>query len=228
MAKQTNILTQAAPEAAQAELFQEPCDTGLSRIELPDADLGYYRKLFSDPQSFYRQLCDEVAWRQDTITMYGKPVLIPRLNAWYGDSDAQYGYSGLAMDPLPWTPLLDSIRQPVQQLLNLHFNSVLVNHYRDGNDSVAWHSDDEPELGAEPIIASVSFGAVRRFQLRHRNNRQLPMQQIELASGSLLVMRGSTQRCWQHQVPKQRSVVDGRINLTFRQIVAGVEYSPAE
>lgn len=219
MTAERKVTTGNLLQASQADLFRDDTRAIAERIDLPDADLCYYRDLLSNPRDLYDRLCGEIQWREDTIMMYGRPVKIPRLNAWYGDVDAHYSYSGLAMNPMPWNPLLELIRQPIEQLLNMRFNSVLINHYRDGNDSVSWHSDDEPELGREPVIASVSLGAVRRFQMRHRKDRQLPTCQLDLEPGSLLVMRGSTQRCWHHQVPKQRSITEGRINLTFRQIL---------
>lgn len=198
----------------QSELFAEREVT----FDLPDADLVYYPQFLADPRDYYPRLQREIQWRQDTIAMYGKPVAIPRLNAWYGDADAHYSYSGLQLQPLVWTETLLTIRARVEHLLGTSFNSVLANLYRDGNDSVAWHSDDEVELGDEPLIASVSLGATRRFSLRHRCNRQLATVHIDLQAGSLLVMRGPTQRYWHHRVAKEKAVTDGRINLTFRRI----------
>lgn len=202
----------------QADLFGAVTSAEDGRIDLVDAELYYHRDFIAQPQRCYQRLLEEVQWRQDTIMMYGRPVKIPRLNAWYGDADADYSYSGLQLAPLPWTPTLQSIREAVEAHLNQRFNSVLANLYRDGNDSVAWHSDDEPELGPAPLIASVSLGEARTFQLRHRRNKALGIHRMVLQPGSLLVMRGETQRFWHHQVPKQRAVTAGRINLTFRRI----------
>ena len=186
---------------------------------LPDAELRYVESFWPQPEQAYQALSKEIAWRQDTIQMYGKPVVIPRLNAWYGDPDAGYSYSGLELAPLPWTTTLQAIREAVEGYTGERFNSVLANLYRDGNDSVAWHSDDEFELGEQPLIASVSFGATRRFSLRHRRRRELATLNLELDSGSLLIMAGATQAHWYHCVPKQKGVTEGRINLTFRQIL---------
>lgn len=157
-------------------------------------------------------------WRQDEITLYGKQVLIPRLQAWYGDEDSFYQYSGLSLTPLPWTESLLQLKKRVEQTCDTSFNSMLANCYRDEKDSVAWHSDDEPELGRQPIIASLSFGAERVFQLKHKMTGErfkLPLQ-----SGSLLIMAGNTQQYWLHAVPKQQRHSGARINLTFRKIIA--------
>ena len=199
----------------QTDLF--PRDS--HRLQLPDADLRYCEGFLPDSPSLYARLLQEIDWRQDTITLYGRPVLIPRLNAWYGDPGAHYSYSGLALQPLPWTPALRDIKGRVESLLGESFNSALVNLYRDGRDSVSWHSDDEYELGDEPLIASVSLGATRRFSLRHRHDKSLDTVHLDLQDGSLLVMAGATQRHWSHQVPKTRAAVGGRINLTFRRIL---------
>ncbi len=207
----------------QQNLFSTPQET----IDLPDSDIRYYTHFIEQPDLFYQRLLDEVDWHQDTIQMYGKPVLIPRLNAWYGDINTDYSYSGLQLQPKVWTPCLLELKNRVQHFLQMPFNSVLANLYRNENDSVAWHSDDEPELGQNPIIASLSFGATRRFSLRRRvNNKEgkgdkdksQNIFNMNLEAGSLLVMAGSTQQYWHHQVPKLKQVTEGRINLTFRQI----------
>lgn len=201
--------------AMQTDLFT--CD--VHPIDLPDAGLRYCESFLSDSQALYSQLLEEIDWRQDTITLYGRPVLIPRLNAWYGEPGADYSYSGLALQPLPWTPALLDIKERVEAFVGESFNSALANLYRDGRDSVSWHSDDEYELGEAPLIASVSLGATRRFSLRHRRDKSLDTVHLDLQDGSLLVMSGATQRHWAHQVPKTRSAVGGRINLTFRRIL---------
>ena len=157
-------------------------------------------------------------WRQDEIFVYGRAVRIPRLQAWYGDNQQSYQYSGLTMLALPWTAVLLDIKQAVESYSGCQFNSCLVNLYRDGNDSVSWHSDDEPELGTNPVIASVSLGAKRDFQLKHKmSGKKLS---VPLTSGSLLLMAGETQHYWQHCIAKSKRVESPRINLTFRQIVA--------
>lgn len=149
--------------------------------------------------------------------MYGRTVPIPRLTAWHGDDGKSYTYSGITMHPEPWTMPLLGVKAAVEAEVGEDFNGVLLNFYRGGSDSMAWHSDDEVELGSEPIIASVSFGATRKLQLRHKSRPDL-RGEMELTDGSLLVMRGSTQTYWQHQVPKTSRPVGARINLTFRRI----------
>ena len=145
-------------------------------------------------------------------------VCSPRLAAWYGDRDAVYRYSGLVNQPLPWFPELLVIRHCVQQYTGLNFDGVLLNFYRTGQDSMGWHSDDEKELGENPVIASVSLGASRRFLLRHRRCSDLPVYEVNLEHGSLLLMQGATQKNWQHSVPKMRNQDSPRLNLTFRRI----------
>lgn len=162
----------------------------------------------------------EVPWRQETLVIFGRPVKTPRLTCWIGDPGATYTYSGLANRPLPWTPVLTGLRARLEERLQAPFNSVLLNLYRDGRDSMGWHADDEPELGPEPLIASVSLGATRTFRLRHRT-LGLPSVDLELEHGSLLVMRGTTQRDWHHCVPKRLRVDQPRLNLTFRYVQSG-------
>ena len=142
----------------------------------------------------------------------------PRLSAWYGDPSARYAYSGLSLEPIPWFPVLAEIKAEVEAASGAVFNSVLANLYRDGADSMGWHSDDEPELGERPVIASASFGAIRRFRLRHRHRRELDPVAVPLNHGSLLIMKGDTQSNWKHQIPKTRKVSEPRVNLTFRTI----------
>lgn len=156
-----------------------------------------------------------------TCQWYGKRVPIPRLNAWYGDANSEYRYSGAEFTPQPWTHALAQLRLELEAMAQSRFNSVLANCYRDGRDSVAWHSDDEPELGAEPTIASLSLGATSDFVLRHKQSRR--QVRVALYSGDLLLMTGRLQRCWQHQLPKRRlssqSAHGCRINLTYRYII---------
>lgn len=143
----------------------------------------------------------------------------PRRCAWYGDPGARYAYSGLPLEPLPWTQALAGLRKALESHLGAPFNSVLANWYRDGHDRMGWHADDEASLGPEPLIASLSLGAPRRFALRHRTRRDLPTAAITLEHGSLLVMAGPTQRCWKHALPAMARVTDPRINLTFRYVL---------
>lgn len=156
-------------------------------------------------------------WQQPEIRIAGRMVKIPRQQAWYGDASASYTYSGLSMVPILWTDTLLEIRSRVEALCDTRFNSVLLNRYRDGRDSMGWHSDDEPELGTNPCIASLSLGASRVFRLQHRKDKERKLK-IELTHNSLLVMRGSLQHHWRHQVPKTQRAVGERINLTFRYI----------
>jgi alkylated DNA repair dioxygenase AlkB len=184
-----------------------------------DGEVILYSQFFTieESDSFLEDLQKNINWKQEYIKLYGKLMPIPRLSAWYGDEGKSYTYSRIEQHPNPWTPTLNSIKARVESLIEVCFNSVLLNLYRDGSDSVAWHSDDEAELGKNPIIASVSFGAVRRFCFKHktRDNHKL---EIELSHGSLVIMKGETQHHWLHQVPKTKQNVYPRINLTFRVI----------
>jgi alkylated DNA repair dioxygenase AlkB len=186
-------------------------------LRIPDAELTYVPGFYDAAESAHvlETLLAETPWRQDTLRFGGKEVPVPRLQAWYGER--RYGYSGLQLLPQPWTPLLDALRSKVASATRLEFNSVLVNYYRDGNDSVSWHADDEKELGPDPLIASLSFGATRRFELKHRTLKRTRMN-LELASGSLLLMGTGLQRYWMHQLPKDAGITLPRINLTFRFI----------
>lgn len=159
-----------------------------------------------------------IAWRQDHIRMYGKTIPLPRLSAWYGDADCSYSYSGIHLQPHPWNPLLNWIRAQLLVHGGFHFNSVLLNWYRSGRDHMSWHADDEAVLGRNPLIASLNFGASRRFLLRRIDDHQQKIE-IPLHHGSLLVMSGATQHYWQHCVPKQAKVQHSRINMTFRSIL---------
>lgn len=187
-----------------------------------DGEVILYNKILTEKESdrLFKEL-NKISWRQDYIKRFGKLIPLPRLTAWYGDSDKSYTYSGINMDPETWSPALLLIKDKVEKLSDVEFNSVLLNLYRDGQDSVAWHSDDEPELGKNPIIASVSLGQTRRFMLKHKYRQDLESIKIDLTPGSLLLMRGETQHFWKHQVPKTRNCDKPRINLTFRIIQSG-------
>jgi alkylated DNA repair dioxygenase AlkB len=189
-------------------------------LELDGGEAIYHPAFFSpaDSDRLSASLHETTVWRGETFKIYGREVPIPRLTAWHGDPGRTYTYSKIAMEPQPWTPPLLEIKASVEEAVGVRCNSVLLNLYRDGRDSVAWHSDDEPTLGADPVIASVSFGATRRFQLRRTAQKDV-RRELDLVHGSLLVMRGATQRLWQHQVPKTSRPVGPRINLTFRTIV---------
>ena len=159
-------------------------------------------------------LWQELCWRQQEILIFGKKVMQPRLVAWYGDADARYQYSGLALEPLPWHPVLSDLRTQLEKHCQAPFNSVLANAYRDGSDSMGWHRDDEPELGPRPVIASLSLGQERRFLLR-RNGADRS-EGLLLTHGSLLVMKGESQRLYRHSLPRSKRPMGLRINLTFR------------
>ena len=158
-----------------------------------------------------------IRWRQEEVTIFGQRRLVPRLVAWHGDPGASYRYSGTDHHPEPWTPALERVRAKVRELSGVEFNAVLLNLYRDGRDGMGWHADDEPELGRDPVIASVSLGAPRRFCLRHRRRKDLKLD-LELPHGSLLVMAGPMQHHWVHALAKTRRPVGERINLTFRRV----------
>ncbi len=175
---------------------------------------NFFQKAESD--SFLRDLRNEIFWKQESMNMYGKKVNFPRLTSWYGDNDKPYSFSGITLAPHPWNENLKAIKTKIETKTEAIFNSVLLNLYRDGNDSISWHTDAEKELGQNPIIASVNFGATRTFQLRHIETKEKI--DIELTHGSLLIMQGELQHYWQHQVPKTTKKVNERINLTFRVI----------
>ena len=166
----------------------------------------------------FAELRRTIDWQQESILMFGRRVLVPRLVAWHGDPGTSYTYSGTLHQPLPWTSPLARIRDRVSELSCARFNAVLLNLYRDGRDGMGWHADDEPELGRNPVIASVSLGATRRFCLRHRRRKDLKVD-VPLPHGSLLCMSGATQHHWVHALPKTRRPVGERINLTFRLVV---------
>ena len=173
---------------------------------------GFFNSV--DSERMFRSIMDETPWEARHIILFGKEVPQPRLACWYGDLG--YSYSGITLEPRQMTPTLVEIQQECELLANAKFNSVLVNLYRHGQDSMGLHADDERELGVEPVIASVSIGGERNFRLRHRESKELV--QITLGSGSLLVMSGLSQQCWMHDVPKTKRHVEPRINLTFRLI----------
>jgi alkylated DNA repair dioxygenase AlkB len=190
------------------------------QISLPGADLLFFAAtdLGTAHDALFEQLSEVIAWREESIQLFGKRYLQPRLLAWYGDSEASYRYSGIRHEPLPWIPVLDELRQRVEALSGARFNSVLANLYRNERDSMGLHADDEPELGRRPTIASLSLGEERVFRLKHRSRKDLAPLRLTLPSGSLLVMRGETQQHWKHEIPKQTRPCGPRINLTFRLV----------
>lgn len=190
-----------------------------SPLQLPNADLQLlpHWQQASVADQWLEQLTQQTPWQQPQVRIYGRQLVVPRLVAWYGDAEASYRYSGLTHQPLPWTPLLAQIRAQVEQAAGQPLNGVLLNYYRDGQDSMGWHSDDEAELGANPLIASLNLGGTRRFDLRRKGHNRIE-HSLHLQHGSLLVMRGATQHHWQHQVAKTRTPCAPRLNLTFRLI----------
>jgi alkylated DNA repair dioxygenase AlkB len=188
-------------------------------LRLPDAQISY-SPLFLSPDEadrYLKTLQHSLQWRQDQIRLFGRTVAIPRLQAWYGDSGLTYRYSGLQLTAQPWTPALQTLRARIEQYSGHHFNAVLANLYRNGQDSMGWHADDEAELGPNPVIASLSLGQARTFRLRHRSDKKL-QHSLELEHGSLLLMAGTTQHHWQHALPKRSRLHQPRLNLTFRLI----------
>ena len=193
-------------------------DIDCERLPLVDAELWFWPQ--ADLDQDYAQLlntliCDS-SWRQEEITVYGKAYRQPRLSAWCGALG--YSYSGIRLEPEPWTRTLLDIRQQVQCLAGQDFNSVLLNYYRDQNDRMGMHSDDESELGQQPVIASLSLGETRTLLLRHKTRKDLKTIKLPLPSGSLLVMRGDTQQHWRHGINSERSPCGARVNLTFRTV----------
>uniref|UniRef100_B8HW11 2OG-Fe(II) oxygenase n=1 Tax=Cyanothece sp. (strain PCC 7425 / ATCC 29141) TaxID=395961 RepID=B8HW11_CYAP4 len=217
MAEQLHLWDQQHPTELQFERTR-----GMEYFNLYQGELVYYPHFFSLAESdrYLEQLTSEIDWRHEPIKVYGREILQPRLTAWYGDAGKSYTYSGINMQPQPWTAALLTIKQEIETIAGVIFNSVLLTLYRDGQDSMGWHSDDEPELGTNPIIASVSFGATRKFQLRHKSRKDLDKVVINLSHGSFLLMAGITQHHWQHQIPKTTKVTNPRINLTFRIVHA--------
>lgn len=189
-------------------------------LSMPNAKVTFYRNFFDLRKSdeIFQILLNEINWRQDKIKLYGKEIDLPRKTAWYGDRGKFYTFSGIHFKPEPWTPTLLEVKERIEEVSEVQFNSVLLNLYRHGNDSNSWHSDAEPELGENPVIGSVSFGGARRFMFRHRKEQALKAE-VELTNGSFLLMAGETQHFWQHQVPKTSKKVEPRINLTFRVII---------
>jgi alkylated DNA repair dioxygenase AlkB len=186
--------------------------------DLPTPDVDWYPDWLAAAEATraLAQLIDEVEWRQDTMGTPAGRVPLPRLTAWQGEPEAVYVYSGIRNVPQPWTPTVAELKSAVQAICGARFNSVLINRYRSGTDSMGWHADREPELGTHPVIASVSLGVARTFDLRH--NKTGIMQSFSLKGGSLLIMKGETQAQWRHRVPKEPRVSGERINLTFRWV----------
>ena len=192
------------------------------RIANSGADIEYIPGFLSQDIASHllQELVTKVQWSQPELQLFGRTARSPRLSAFFGDKDAVYSYSGVVNKPLPWLPSLLSLKDSVEELLKFPFNSVLLNLYRNGSDSMGWHQDNESGLGQSPVIVSISLGGIRRFLFRPRKQSDRRTIECRPGNGSLLVMRGDTQTFWRHCVPKTRKAVEPRLNLTFRRILA--------
>ena len=210
---ETSPATRSRPQLHAREHAALDLDGGAVEFRPHYIDVNRAAQLLDSLQSVLG-----IRWRHDDIVMFGRRVRQPRLTAWIADAGVTYRYSGLTLEPQNWPQPLDELRNRLAHDLQTSFNSVLANLYRDGDDSMGWHRDNESELGPEPVIASLSLGETRYFDLRHRCYREnrLPVQRFELQSGDLIVMRGATQQNWHHRVPKQKTRNGPRINLSFR------------
>jgi alkylated DNA repair dioxygenase AlkB len=205
------------------DLFnQTPKKREFQKFKLKDGEVWYMENFIplDKANTYFNNFIEDIKWRQEEIKMYGKTYPVPRKTAWYGYEGFNYKYSGILCNPEPWTKELLGIKKVIESfLLDSDFNSVLLNLYRDGSDKVSWHADDEKGLGTNPLIASVSLGATRRFDLKHKTDPDKKLQ-LELVPGSLIVMKGAIQHNWLHQIPVQKKILEPRINLTFRTIVS--------
>ncbi len=184
-------------------------------------ELLEYHPGFMDKQAgdrLLQQFIKEAPWKQSTQKMWDKEYLTPRLTAWYGDIGTDYSVSGKIANPNPWTPELLMLKEKAEAVAGISFNSVLLNYYRDGNDSVAWHSDRESVLGKNPIIASVSFGQVRSFDIRNKADHQ-EHYSVRLEHGSFLLMKAGLQEHWEHRIAKSNKPMKAKVNLTFRVVI---------
>lgn len=190
-------------------------------LQLADATLHWSPDFIEAPEAgrLHATLVEEIPWEQHQVRIMGRLLDCPRLSCWIGDPGTAYVYARVRFEPQPWTPTLAQLRERVSAAAGVRFNSVLANRYRDGRDAMGWHADDEPELGPDPVIASLSFGTTRRFAMKHRMSGE--RRNLDLTPGSLLVMAGTTQRHWVHALPRTARPVGERINLTFR-VVTGV------
>lgn len=212
----------------QSSLSFPDAENEPQRIVLEDADLLLYRGALSveHADTLLDYCLTQLSWRQDHLMIAGRRIPLPRLQNWYGDSGADYAYSGLALEPLPWPEKLLEVRERIEQLTgHSSFNSALANLYRTGADSVGWHSDNEKTLGDNPVIASISLGVTRVFEMKHAVDRAQKKLRIPLSHGSLLLMAGTTQRYWRHQLPKDPSITAPRVNLTFRTVTLSAKLS---
>lgn len=197
-----------------------PLSSNSNPILLPvqDAEFRYWQGFVGaqEAEDLYQWLVQHIPWRQDEITLFGKKVLQPRLVCWMADAGISIKYSGLVMAPTSWLAPVSDLKSRIEKTTGTTYNSVLINYYRHGQDSMGWHADNEPELGANPLIASISLGAEREFQLKQMEHGTL--HKIILEHGSLLFMGQNSQKLYKHQLPKRPKVQAGRINLTFRKM----------
>lgn len=184
---------------------------------LPHDLVDYRPGVFSPSESkmLLEKFIQEIPWQQRSQLMYGKEVITPRLTAWFGDSGIDYSLTGKSQQPLPWTDELLMIKNRIEPFSGAKFDSVLLNYYRDGNDSVSWHTDNDGVPGKNWIVASVSFGQTRVFDFRHKDDHSFKYS-VVLENGSYLLMKGGFQEQWQHRVPKSKTILKPRVNLTFR------------
>ncbi|WP_035615765.1 alpha-ketoglutarate-dependent dioxygenase AlkB [Haloferula sp. BvORR071] len=184
-----------------------------------DGTVIYYGRIFPEEEAsrYFSSLMDGVPWKNDEVVIFGKRIVTARKVAWYGDAGCDYTYSGTTKQALPWNTKLLELKSAAERISGESFNSCLLNLYHDGSESMGWHSDDEKEIARDSAIASLSFGAKRRFAFRHKETKEKV--ELTLENGSLLVMKGETQRHWQHQLPKAAKITTPRINLTFRKMV---------
>ena len=196
-------------------------DKNTSLIEADNLSVEYIENFFDFDQSqlYMEHLTNDIKWKREKIRMWGKEIVTKKRIAWYADEGKSYTYSGSTLHPDQWNELLLEIKKYVEQYMKFQFNSVLLNEYPNGKVGMGWHSDDERELGIDPIIASLSFGANRDFIFKHKTDKNVDNIKIHLKSGSLLLMLGSTQHYWKHSLPKRLKVREPRINLTFRKIL---------
>ena len=192
----------------------------MKSFNLPDANVCYYPEFIKVDQAnlYFQKLLHGLQWKSYPIKIFGKEYVQPRLVALYGDEGLEYSYSGTTLETLGWIKELDEIKEKIENIVETSFNTVLANLYRDGNDSNGWHADNEPSLGKNPIIASMSLGAPRKFKLKHIKNSKVNLDLL-LEHGSLLVMAGTTQHYYKHQIPKTKKEVAERINLTYRTLI---------
>tara|TARA_B100002019_G_C21232819_1_gene581058 strand:- start:51 stop:662 length:612 start_codon:yes stop_codon:yes gene_type:complete len=196
-------------------------DKNSSLIKADNLSVEYIENFFDFDQSqlYMKHLTNDIKWKREKIRMWGREIITKKRIAWYADEGKSYTYSGSTFHPEQWNELLLEIKKYVEHYIKFQFNSVLLNEYPNGKVGMGWHSDDERELGIDPIIASLSFGANRDFIFKHKTDKSFENIKIHLKSGSLLLMLGSTQHHWKHSLPKRLKVREPRINLTFRKIL---------